>query len=81
MLTKTDLDEPARLQYETVGTRVDESGLDWNQAKTFTSLREAVHWAMTTEAPAGQHAVIRAASGLILNPDMLEGIWSSLQGP
>ncbi|WP_112662518.1 hypothetical protein [Microvirga flavescens] len=81
MLTKTDLDGPASLQYEPVGGKVDEARLDWEHAQNFTSLREAVHWAMTQEAPAGQHAVIRTSSGMILNPDMLEGIWSSLQGP
>jgi hypothetical protein len=36
---------------------------------------------MTNEAPAGMHAVIRTASGDVIEPGHLEEIWSSLQGP
>jgi hypothetical protein len=36
---------------------------------------------MTAETPAGQAPFIRASSGFVLRPEMLEGLWSSLQGP
>ncbi|MBF9231769.1 hypothetical protein [Microvirga alba] len=81
MLTEADLKAPASLLFETVGAHPEEPLRDWSDAKEFASLREAVHWAMNAEAPAGKHAIIRAASGYVLRPEMLEGIWASLQGP
>ncbi|PVE26325.1 hypothetical protein DC522_00770 [Microvirga sp. KLBC 81] len=77
MLTKDDLDSPAHLQYEPIAGQQGHP----SDVTEFASLREAVHWAMTNEAPAGTHAVIRAASGAVLGPRHLEEIWSSLQGP
>jgi hypothetical protein len=81
MLTEADLKSPALLRYETIGALAAETPDTWIGAREFASLREAVHWAMNAEAPAGKHAVIRAASGFVLRPDMLEEIWASLQGP
>ncbi len=76
MLTKDELDAPAHLQYEPISGQGHPSDVT-----EFASLREAIHWAMTNEAPAGTHAVIRAVSGAVLGPRQLEEIWSSLQGP
>jgi hypothetical protein len=81
MLTKADLNAPAQLHYEKVGASTDKAQRDWGGAREFPSLREAVHVAMTEEAPAGTHAVIRAASGHVLEPEHLEEIWASVQGP
>lgn len=81
MLTKADLDAPARLHYEAEGAHPDEAHRNWEDAREFPTLREAVHWAMNAEAPAGRHAVIRAASGRVLEPEVLEEIWASVQGP
>lgn len=81
MLTKEDLDAPAHLNYEKVGGTVDREHRDWSDAREFPSLREAVHAAMNEEAPAGMHAVVRAASGYVLEPEHLEEIWASVQGP
>lgn len=81
MLTAADLDAPAKLHYENEGTPPDERRRNWDDAREFPTLREAVHWAMNAEAPAGQHAVIRAASGHVLEPEILEEIWASVQGP
>ncbi|MBB3019013.1 hypothetical protein FHR70_002067 [Microvirga lupini] len=78
MLTKDDLDAPAHLQYEPIGTAGQGHPSD---VREFSSLREAVHWAMNNEPPAGMEAVIRANSGAVLGPRHLEEIWSSLQGP
>jgi hypothetical protein len=78
MLTKDELDAPAHLQYEPIGTAGQGHPSDVREFKT---LREAVHWAMNNEAPAGMEAIIRAASGAVLGPRHLEEIWSSLQGP
>lgn len=80
MLTETDMDGPAHLQYEPIGAGEGGQGHP-SDVREFSSLREAVHWAMNNEAPAGMQAVIRAASGAVLGPRHLEEIWSSLQGP
>ncbi|MBB4040098.1 hypothetical protein GGR34_001749 [Microvirga flocculans] len=79
MLTKAELDAPAHLQYEPIGTKAGQGHP--SDIREFSTLREAVHWAMNNEAPAGMEAVIRAASGAVLGPRQLEEIWSSLQGP
>ena len=81
MLTKADLSSPAQLHYETVGEGKEGRERDWGASREFPSLREAVHFAMTEDAPAGKHAVIRAASGHVLEPSHLEEIWASVQGP
>lgn len=80
MLSEADLDAPAHLQFEPLGSTGGGAGAG-KDIREFPSLREAVHWAMNNEAPAGTHAVIRAASGAVLGPRQLEEIWSSLQGP
>jgi hypothetical protein len=80
MPTKTDLDAPAHLQYEPMGAPAGQ-GKAPSDVREFPSLREAVHWAMNNEAPAGMQAVIRSSSGDVIDPGHLEEIWSSLQGP
>ena len=50
MLTKDELDAPAHLQYEPIGTAGQGHPSD---VREFNTLREAVHWAMNNEAPAG----------------------------
>ena len=80
MLTDADLNGPAHLAYEPAAGTAD-GQIDWDQARPFASLREALHWAMTAEAPPGKEAFIRASSGAVLRPEMLDGLWSSLQGP
>lgn len=80
MLKENDLDAPAELTFAPLGSGGETSN-DWSHARTFGSLREAVHWAMTNESPAGTHAAICAASGAVLGPSHLEEIWASLQGP
>jgi hypothetical protein len=81
MLTETDLDAPAQLQYEPAGVDLTDAQISWTDAREFPSLREALHWAMTEEPPSGKAAFIRAASGFVLRPAMLEGLWASLTGP
>jgi len=81
MLTEQDLNAPAVLQYETTGSAIGDREVGWDDAREFASLREALHWASTAEAPAGQEAYIRTASGFIVRPEMLQGLLSSLQGP
>jgi hypothetical protein len=76
MLTAPDLDAPAHLQYEPLGVPVGQGDI-----REFPTLREAVHWAVTNEAPAGMQAVIRTSSGAVIDPGHLEEIWTSLQGP
>ncbi len=81
MLTDADLNAPAHLAYEPAGSDLAEKQIDWGEAHPFASLREALHWAMTAEVPAGKDAFIRTSSGFVLRPEMLDGLWSSLQGP
>ena len=81
MLTAADLNAPAYLHYEAVGTPSGKADRDWGDAREFPSLREAVHWSMNEEAPAGTHAVIRTTSGVVIEPEHLEEIWLSVQGP
>jgi hypothetical protein len=78
MLTPSDLDAPARLRYGPPGSTHD---VDWSGAREFASLREALHVAMTEEAPAGQEPFIRTGSGTILGQSTLQGLFDSLQGP
>ncbi|MEZ0171931.1 hypothetical protein [Microvirga sp. TS319] len=81
MVPKTDWDAPAHLQYEPIVAPKGGAHRDASDVTEFKNLREAVHWAMTNEAPAGKQAVIRTSSGAVLGPAMLEEIWLSLQGP
>ncbi|MXQ13630.1 hypothetical protein [Microvirga makkahensis] len=81
MVPKTDWDAPAHLQYEPIIEARGSAHRDPSDVTEFKNLREAVHWAMNNEAPAGMHAVIRTSSGAVLGPAMLEEIWLSLQGP
>ena len=80
MLTSTDLDAPARLLYWSAASEADEP-TGWDEAQEVPTLREAIHLAMTEEAPAGKAPFIRAESGFLLRPEMLEGLFASLQGP
>ncbi len=80
MVPKTDWDAPAHLQFESLVAQKD--GLSAaSDIREFGTLREAVHWAISNEAPAGMHAVIRTASGEVIEPSRLEELWASLQGP
>ncbi len=79
MLTKSDLDGPAHVRFEPAAT--EDIRIDWNGARSFTTLREALHWVTTAQAPAGQEPFIRTSSGRVLRPDILEGLWASVQGP
>ena len=80
MLTNTDLDAPARVQYWNAASETDEP-TGWSEAQAFPTLREALHVVMTQEAPAGKAPFIRAESGFTLRPEMLDGLFASLQGP
>lgn len=81
MVPKTDWDAPAHLQYEPITAPKGGAHRDPSDVTEFDNLREAVHWAMNHEAPAGMQTVIRTSSGAVLGPAMLEEIWLSLQGP
>jgi hypothetical protein len=81
MLTKQDLDAPARLRYAKAGASANGGQGDWDSAQEFPSLREAIHQTMNAEPPAGMEPAIRTASGIVVGPDQLEEIWLSIQGP
>jgi hypothetical protein len=81
MLPESDWDAPAHLQYEPMGGSQQGAPQAPSDITEFATLREAIHWTMTNDAPAGTHAVIRTASGEVLEPSHLEELWSSLQGP
>jgi hypothetical protein len=81
MLTATELDAPAQVGYGPANTHFAEHNVNWNDARSFASLREALHVTMNEEPPPGEVAYIRAANGDVLRPEQLEQLWSSLQGP
>jgi len=81
MLTQTELDAPAQVGYGPANADVSEHNVNWNDARSFASLREALHVTMNEEPPPGEVAYIRAANGHVLRPELLEQLWSSLQGP
>jgi hypothetical protein len=81
MLTDSDLNAPAHLAFGPAGTEGAEAQIDWNGARSFDTLREALHRTMTEEAPAGQLAFLRTSSGRVLPPEELETLYASLQGP
>jgi hypothetical protein len=80
MLTASDLDAPARLLFRPLQSG-DSAHFAWDGAREFGSLREAVHTAMTEDAPAGQEPYIRTGSGKVLEPATLQALFDSLQGP
>jgi hypothetical protein len=81
MLTQAELDAPAQVAYIRANADFSDNDIHWNDARSFSSLREALHVTMNEEPPAGQVAYIRAANGHVLQPELLEQLWSSLQGP
>lgn len=81
MLTEAELSAPAQVRYEPASADPPEDDISWNGTRIFSSLREALHVTMTEAVPPGQVAYIRAKSGHILQPEVLEQLWLSLQGP
>ena len=81
MLSKSDLDAPARLAYVAQGAKVEEGGVDWASGHDLPTLREALHRAVSEEPPPARHAVIRTQSGVVIKPDDLDVLWDSVQGP
>ncbi|KAB0265603.1 hypothetical protein [Microvirga brassicacearum] len=81
MLTKADLEAPAQLAYVAQGEKIDAARIDWAGGEEIATLREALHRAVSEEAPPARHAVIRAKSGQIVTPDQLDELWDSIQGP
>jgi hypothetical protein len=81
MLTPSELDAPALLSHAPPGSPESLAALDWSTARSFPSLREALHVAMAEDAPAGQEPCIRLSDGRILEPTTLHALFDSLQGP
>ena len=81
MMAEKDWDAPAHVQFEPMGATGGSGTNGSGEIREFSSLREALHWTMNADAPAGTHAVIRTASGEVIGPEELEELWSSLQGP
>ena len=81
MLTKSDLDAPARLAYVAQGAEDRTGGIDWAGGQRPATLREALHRAVSEEPPPARHAVIRTQSGVVIKPDELDVLWDSVQGP
>jgi hypothetical protein len=81
MLNAAELDAPAQLLYGSSAGGYTEGSPDWRRARRFPSLREAIHVAMTEEAPAGQEPFIKLDDGRVLQPATLHAMFESLQGP
>jgi hypothetical protein len=54
MLTPTNLDSPAKLQYWATDLSMTSSATDWDGARGFGTLREAVQFAIEEEPEGGQ---------------------------
>jgi hypothetical protein len=81
MLTPGDLEGPARLQYWTTDLPMTSSATDWDGAREFGTLREALQFAIEEEPEAGKQPYILVSSGFILTPEMLPGLWETLREP
>jgi len=81
MLKPTDLDAPTRLQYWATDLSSTSTGTDWEGAREFATLREALQFAMEEAPEAGKEPYLLAESGLILTPEMLPGLWETLREP
>jgi uncharacterized protein (DUF1810 family) len=75
MLTATELDAPAQVGYGPANADFPEHDIQWKDARSFASLREALHITMNEEPPPGEVAYIRAANGHVLRPELLEQLW------
>ena len=73
MLIKTDLDGPVRLRYWPIVPDLYESAR-WQDARCFSSVREAVRAAVTERCPQGKAADVLTASGVALRPNELPEI-------
>ncbi|GGH19895.1 hypothetical protein GCM10007036_23100 [Alsobacter metallidurans] len=79
-VTRDELDGPARLRF----CKMSEGLLkpeDWEGARQFPSLREALHVAANEEAPPGTEAFIVTNAGRTLKPEQLAVTWDAMQGP
>ena len=63
MLSKSDLEAPARLAYVAQGAKVEEGSRRLGERARAATLREALHRAVSEEPPPARHAVIRTKSG------------------
>jgi hypothetical protein len=81
MLTPDDLERPARLQYWAVDLTTTSSATDWEGAREFGTLREAIQFAVEAEPEAGKQPYILAGSGFIRPPERLPGLWETLREP
>ncbi len=81
MLKPTDLDAPAQLRYWATDLSATSSASDWDGAREFTSLQEALQFAIEEEPESGKEPYILTDSGFILTPEMLPGLWETLREP
>jgi hypothetical protein len=81
MLTPDDLDGPAQLQYWATDLTMTSSATDWEGAREFSTLREALQFAIEEMPEPGKEPYILTVSGFILTPAMLPGLWETLREP
>jgi hypothetical protein len=79
MLTPDDLERPARLQYWAADLTMTSSATNWEGARAFGSLREAVQFALEETPEPGKQPSILTVSGFTLTPAMLPGLWETLR--
>lgn len=81
MFASDDLKLPARLQYWATDLSMTSSATDWEGARSFGTLREAIQFAVEEEPEPGKQPFILTTSGFILTPEMLPGLWQTLHLP
>lgn len=81
MLTSDDLDGPAQLQYWATDLTMTNAATDWEEAREFGTLREALQFAIEETPEPGKEPYILTVSGFILTPAMLPGLWETLREP
>ncbi|WP_406857904.1 hypothetical protein ABEG18_09910 [Alsobacter sp. KACC 23698] len=79
-VTTEELDGPARLRYCRAGDGLTD-GTEWEKARRFASLREALHVVATEDPPAGAEPYVMTNVGRTLKPEQLAVTWDAIQGP
>lgn len=80
MIADEEYGQPAHLTFHAADPK-SSNPPDWDGARQFTTLREAVHFLMEEEGPPGAFPWILTASGRTLRPEDVTLLLNSSEGP